>query len=141
VAFSKQDHTGKCRTLENSQRNTLASKPTRFRSTKCVPVFPWKWLGSTKGFETTLFHLVEAEHHDFQKGGVCLHIHAPVPSLRSHTDLLSEGNYQKRFLIMAVSAEIFSEDIINIDGKIQAIQNSIESGIHPNTLTADTDDC
>jgi hypothetical protein len=33
---------------------------------------------------------------------------------------------------------IISEEMIDIAGNIQAIQNSIESGIPPTTLTADT---
>jgi hypothetical protein len=32
-----------------------------------LAVFPWKWLGSTKGFETTLLHPVEAKNYDFRK--------------------------------------------------------------------------
>jgi hypothetical protein len=38
---------------------------------------------------------------------------------------------------MAVSAELFSEEMIDIAGNIEAVQNSIESG-PSNTLTADT---
>jgi hypothetical protein len=59
--------------------------------------------------------------------------------LLSHADLLyQKGIARKGSRWRWESAELFSEEMIDIAENIQAIQNWIESGIPPNRLTADT---
>ena len=110
-----------------------------YRDTKCVPTFQWNWLGSTKGFKTTLEFPVESTDPEFRKREEYAYrfMLLFLPH-RIHDDLLSETTYQKKFAT-AVKEGLFSDEMIEIAQNIQAIQNSIESGIPPNALSEETE--
>jgi hypothetical protein len=104
----------------------------------CVPVFSWKFIGSTKDFERNMLMPVEETDPQFRKKEEYAQRFMIVfLPFRTNEDLKLRGSYQRAFQ-NAYEEDLFSEEMLAIANNIQTIQNSIESGIPDNELSART---
>ena len=107
------------------------------RKRKCIPVFPWQWLGSTKNFTTSLKHPVSDIDPDYQiKEEYSYKFMLLFLPFRSNQDLLLRGSYQLRWQ-EASNNGLFSDSMIEIANNIQNIHNSLESTIPSNEIALD----
>jgi hypothetical protein len=103
-----------------------------------VPVFSWTFIGSTKGFERSMLEEVsptDPQYH--KKEEYAQRFMIVFLPFRTKEDLTIDGSYQRAFQT-AYKEGRFSDEMIAIANNIQAIQNSIESGIPENCLSSRT---
>jgi hypothetical protein len=104
----------------------------------CVPVFSWKFIGSTKEFERSMMEPVsETDRQYRKKEEYAQRFMIVFLPFRTDADLKEQGSYQRAFQT-AYKDGRFSEDMIAIANNIQSISNSIESGIPENCLSSRT---
>ena len=109
-----------------------------YRRNPCIPVFSWRWLGSTKKFDKPLTEVAVKTDRDYiVKEEYAYKFMILFLPLREHSDLIIDGSYQKGWL-HAFHMKRFSKDMIEIAENIQTIHNSLESSIPTNTLTSET---
>jgi hypothetical protein len=104
----------------------------------CVPVFSWTFIGSTKGFERSMLEEVSLTDPQYQKKEEYAQRFMIVfLPFRKKEDLIEDGSFQRAFQTAHKEGK-FSDEMIAIANNIQAIQNSIESGIPENGLSSRT---
>jgi hypothetical protein len=104
----------------------------------CVPVFSWSFIGSTRGFERSMMENVSLTDPQYQKKEEYAQRFMIVfLPFRKKEDLIEDGSFQRAFQT-AYKEGKFSDEMIAIANNIQAIQNSIESGIPENGLSSRT---
>jgi hypothetical protein len=104
----------------------------------CVPVFSWKFIGSTKKFERSMMEEVLLTDPQYrQKEEYAKRFMIVFLPFRRIEDLMEGGSYQCAFQT-AYKEEGFSSEMIEIANNIQAIQNSIDSAIPENCLSSRT---
>lgn len=106
-----------------------------YRDRLCVPVFPWNWLGSTKGFTTPLTEeIVDDSNLDFkQKEEYTYKFMILFMPFRQESDFMIEGSHQRMWRSALDHGEI-SDSMIKIANNIQMIQNSLDSSLSPDFL-------
>jgi hypothetical protein len=110
-----------------------------YRKRPCVPVFRWTWIGSTKKFGSSLMSPVSKQDRDFQiKEEYTKRFMIVFLPFRKLSDLTVDGTHQACFQ-KAMRENRFSDEMLDIADNIQTIQNSIDSAIPENTLSAETD--
>lgn len=108
------------------------------RKRKCVPVFPWQWLGPTKNFTTSLSQPYTKTDPDYQsKEEYTYKFMLLFLPFRSNQDLMLNGSYQLKWQ-EAYRNGLFPDSMIEIANNIQHIHNSLDSTIPPNEITMNT---
>jgi hypothetical protein len=108
------------------------------RKRKCIPVFPWQWLGPTMNFSTTLLQSVMETDPDYHvKEEYAYKFMLLFLPFRSNQDLMLNGNYQLRWQ-QANNDGLFPDAMIAIANNIQNIHNSLNATNPPNAITMDT---
>ena len=116
----------------------LKNKVVVYRERECVPVFPWKWLGSTRKFSTNLLKNVSKMDKDYVcKEEYALKFMILFLPFRTLNDLQLEGSYQKRFQ-EAVTEKEFHDNMLRVAENIQNLYNSMESTMPENSLLMET---
>ena len=108
------------------------------RKRKCIPVFPWQWLGPTKNFSTTMLqYVMETDPDYYVKEEYAYKFMLLFLPFRSNQDLMVNGSYQLRWQ-QANNDGLFPDAMIAIANNIQNIHNSLDATIPPNDITMDT---
>ena len=108
------------------------------RKQQCVPIFLWKWLGSTRNFSTSLMESVSMSDVGYNcKEEYALKFMILFLPFRTHDDLQLERSYQKRFQ-KAVTDEEFNCEMLQVAENIQNVHNSMQSSMPQNGVTAKT---
>ena len=107
-----------------------------YREHPCIPVFPSSWLGSTKGFVTSLMNEgADESNPDYEQKEVYAYKFMILfMSFRSVADFTLEGSYQRQWKA-AFDHEAFSDAMIEIAENIQTIHNSLDASLTPNFLS------
>ena len=104
-----------------------------YREFECVPVFAWKWLGSTNAFQNSLLKPSESTDSDYYiKENYALRFMLLFLPFRSHADLQIDGSYIKAFQ-KAHKEDRFEPEMIKVANNIQNLLDSVDSGFpdHP----------
>ena len=98
-----------------------------YRKRECVPVFPWRWLGSTAEFATNMHQTTQEGDIDFQKKEQYAYkfmlLFLPF---RTDADLRLKESYILRWQL-AYNQNEFQDAMIEVADNIQIIYNSLMS--------------
>lgn len=108
-----------------------------YRTKPCVPVVSWNWLGTTRGFSTSLLATVNTTHEEYEaREEYCLRFMILFFPFRKMEDLRVD-DHQISFAINHREHRFDSEHLLIADN-IQNIHNSLASALTENVLTEGT---
>jgi hypothetical protein len=110
-----------------------------YRAVSCVPIWNWKWLGSTRNFDSSLLAEVSHTHADYvEKETYARRFMILFMPFRNASDLQINNSHQKA-LQAAITENRIPEAMFAIAENIQTIHNSLESSMPENILTSETE--
>lgn len=106
-----------------------------YRSKEVIPVWSWKWLPSTSGFDTPLSVISKEDTADYQKKeDYARKLMILFLPFRNNEDLRVNGSHQNAFR-RAYNKKRFDPEMIKIAENVQTIYNSLDSDMPENVLT------
>ena len=98
-----------------------------YRKRECVPVFPWRWLGSTAGFSTPMNESTQEGDVDYPgKEEYAYKFMLLFLPFRTDADLRVNESYLRRWQL-AYNQNEFKDEMIEVADNIQTIFNSLAS--------------
>jgi hypothetical protein len=109
-----------------------------YRERECVPVFSWRWLGSTADFASTMNESTQKGDQDYAaKEEYAYKFMLLFLPFRIDENLRMDGSYLRRWQI-AYERQEFRQDMVDVADNIQTISNSLQS-TNPDSGTLDSE--